>query len=43
MARPPQRAAKPRRNDEGEKVRAFRGHFSPIAIVRRQGLEPRTR
>ena len=40
VAKPPPRAAKPRKNDEGDKARAFRGHTSPIAFVEMAGIEP---
>ncbi|WP_268867469.1 hypothetical protein [Streptomyces blattellae] len=43
MAKPPQRAAKPRSNDDGEAGSRFPRTRLAIDIVRRQGLEPRTR
>jgi hypothetical protein len=43
VAKPPQRAAKPRRNDDGETGSRFPRTCLAIDNVRRQGLEPRTR
>ncbi|GAA4082549.1 hypothetical protein GCM10022233_74790 [Streptomyces shaanxiensis] len=43
VAEPPQRAAQPRRNDEGEPGSRLLRSWLAIVIVRRQGLEPRTR
>ncbi|EOY47880.1 hypothetical protein SLI_3167 [Streptomyces lividans 1326] len=43
MAKPPHRAAKPRKNNDGEAGSRFPRTRLAIANVRRQGLEPRTR
>ncbi|MFI8072018.1 hypothetical protein ACIF85_24995 [Streptomyces sp. NPDC086033] len=43
VAEPLQRAAQPRRNDDGEAGSRFPRTRLAIDIVRRQGLEPRTR
>ncbi|WP_194277556.1 hypothetical protein [Streptomyces olivaceus] len=43
VAKPPHRAAKPRKNNDGETGSRLPRTCLAIAIVRRQGLEPRTR
>ena len=40
MTKPPPREAKPRKNNEGDPARAFRGHASPVAFVEMAGIEP---